>query len=201
MDIGGVAGGLLVVAFGLAGTLLGRSAWRGRELGWVSQALADPTQRGKLVLGGTTLYRTWYGSSYVAAWGSPGFVLIGAGYVARSLTGGDDDPWWWALSIVGASLVVSAALFALVYQWVGVPDALRPAAQRGQPPPGGVGRTGLPHPLDRLLATPGPVDLGPDPTRPWWARGDPDWVAPPERHPRRGRDAWRADPWSEDEVW
>lgn len=69
-----------------------------------------------------------------------------------------------------------ATAYLIAYFWTGVPDGLRPIAQRGQPGPGRLDDDGRPGPLDRLLAIPGPVDLGPDPTRPPWARGDAEWT-------------------------
>lgn len=187
MDVGGVGGGLVAALGGVGATWMGWATWRGRELRWVGEALRDPDGRRGLPLGGRTLYQTYFGSAAGFVVGGPSVALIGLGLTARSLVDPDTEPWWWwAVSLVGMTGVLAAVLYGMAYFWTGVPDGLRPPAQRGQPKIGALDDEGRAHPFTRLLATPGPVDLGPDPTRPPWARLDPEWTG--YRPPRRSVD-------------
>ncbi|MGH9117570.1 MAG: hypothetical protein ACRD0A_06745 [Acidimicrobiales bacterium] len=105
------------LAFGLAGVAVGVLAWLGR---------LKPDAR----------YQTFYGGMAAAFPAGLGFVVIAVGLGLRDALEMPDD-WgpWWVLSIIGVALLAAGVLYTVAYYWFGVPDALRPRPQRGQPKP------------------------------------------------------------------
>jgi hypothetical protein len=122
LSIGGVA------------TWEGIQTWRGVESGSIRRAEARDQPHG---LGGRRQYGTLLGTGLSGLIGGPGFLLLTLAIAARGALGKPDD--WWFFSVVaytGLALIMVAFVYLVVYQWFGVPDALRPPAQRGQPWPG-----------------------------------------------------------------
>jgi hypothetical protein len=121
-------------------TWQGIQTWRGVEPGSISRADARGQRHG---LGGRRQYGTMLGTSLSGLIGGPGFLLVTLAIAARGALGKPDD--WWFFTVVGdtgLALIVVAVVYLVVYQWFGVPDALRPPAQRGQPWPRRQGRHG-----------------------------------------------------------
>jgi hypothetical protein len=108
---------LVVLAFGLGTFTAGCLSWVGR---------LKPDAR----------YQTFFGGMAASIPGGAGFTILAIGLGLRDALDQPEDWWlWWVLSIVGFGLVMLSVVYLVVYFWFGVPDALRPRPQRGQPKP------------------------------------------------------------------
>lgn len=118
-------------ALGAWGAWNGRQCWRSRELDMVVRYEREHGHV-RWLLGGRNKYQTPLGASYLYGLAGAGFVVIFAGYLLRELTGQGEGWWlWWAICLAAAVPMGILALLVIVYFWFGLPDALRPPAQRG----------------------------------------------------------------------
>jgi hypothetical protein len=105
--------------------------WRGEEpAGWEEWERRNGPSRS--LMGSRRKYQTWLGAGHIGVLGGPGIALIGLGDGLRRAAGQGQDWWvWWVISIVAMGLISVSAIYSIVYFWFGVPDRLRPPAQRG----------------------------------------------------------------------
>jgi hypothetical protein len=116
---------------GLVGVYNAVQCWRGNELAMVTR---HEREHGDVrwFYGGRNKYQTPWGASYLWGAGCGGFVVVFVAWLLKEATGNGDDWWlWWALTIVATLFMLGCVALLLAYFWTGLPDALRPPAQRG----------------------------------------------------------------------
>jgi hypothetical protein len=129
-----VVADLILLALGVIGLSLGNRAWQGRDFAAIArhQLAHGPMATPFPIFGSFRRYQSYLGSTHATAPAALGLAAIGTASILRTTFGLPQDSLLMDVAFYGSiPLFAFTFVYELAYFWTGVPDWMRPPAQRG----------------------------------------------------------------------